>query len=584
MTHLIWCRLHGWRRRNGWLGIKSAAFVVFLDLIVTSTALAQIPSRKTLAPSSAVSQPASSPLVAEVPQDPLGRDTPYGTVMGFLKFAEQGNWERAAEFLDSKQPAKQKRELARQLKLVMDQGLSLNLEAVTKKPEGAPTEKHRITRTEIGTARIGDRTLLILLDRAQPTKAPPYWLFSAETLDGVQTLAANLEAPWFEKYVPQSLMETEIFGITVFRLISVPLAVVIVFGLIWLGTRLIRLGFVWILRKARGQNAAVPKMRFLGPIQVLILAYLTYIAGPAGVTLVARDVYRHVAIVATILGFTWLLIRVVGLVAELVEARFRKTYSLGKIAPLELASWTIKVILAVVSVVVILYTLNIDPTTVVTGLGLGGVALAFAAQKTIENVFGTVMIVADQPVRVGDFCRLGDSMGTGDTTGTIEEVGIRSTRVRTLDQTQLIIPNGHLASMVLENFSSRTMILLRHVISLRRETTADQIRYVLREIRTYLEGHAKVDAGTMRVRFIHVGGSSFDLEIYAYILVKKHREFLEVQEEVLLHIMDIIEGAGTALAFPSQTTYLARDTRPDVEKSRRAIEQARRWSEGRAAS
>ena len=156
--------------------------------------------------------------------------------------------------------------------------------------------------------------------------------------------------------------------------------------------------------------------------------------------------------------------------------------------------------------------------------------------------------------------------------------------VRTMDRTLLTVPNGQLASMVLENFTSRERIWFRHVIGLRYETTADQLRFVLAEIRQYLEGHPRVEAGTSRVRFIRFGGSSLDIEVFAYILHTDYGVFLEVQEEMLLRIMDIIANAGTGVAFPSQTTYLAKDKGLDAEKGQAAVQQARNRKSPNATS
>jgi len=137
---------------------------------------------------------------------------------------------------------------------------------------------------------------------------------------------------------------------------------------------------------------------------------------------------------------------------------------------------------------------------------------------------------------------------------------------------------------MLENFSSRERIWFRHIIGLRYETTADQLRYVLEEIRSYLKTHPKVDPRASRVRFIRFGSSSLDLEVFTYVLVNDFPVFLEIQEELLLRIMDIIADAGTHVAFPSQTTYLAKDTGLDDEKSRAAVEQIRKQRNSVAAS
>jgi len=555
-------------------GARCASYLVLVSVVSAGTARGQKLLQK-----AAPSQPAPTPPAQEVPQDPFGRDTPHGTVVGFLKAAEQGDWERATQFVDSKQPPAQKQELARQLKLVMDRGLTLDLDTISKSPEGTPQEKWRKTRNEIGTARLGDLSLPILLDRIEPTaKRPPYWLFSAETVIELPEVAHDLEAPWFEAYIPKSLLENKVLGIPVLRFIEIPLVISVAFGVVLAITWALGLLVRGMLRLAR-TSPIVLRAGFLGPVRVLILGYLVYAAAPLAHTLVGREIWRDVVAPAVaILGFAWLVMRTLDLVSDLLVARFRKRDSLRRIAPLRLSRWVVKALIAVVTVVIILYKVGINPTTVVTGVGLGGVALAFAAQKTIENVFGTVMIVVDQPLRVGDFCKVGDSLGT------IEDIGLRSTRVRTLDRTVVTVPNGQLASMTVENYASRERIWFRHVIGLRYETTADQLRYVLSEIRTLLQEHSKVESATARVRFIRFGGSSLDLEVFAYVLLADFAAFLEVQEELLLRIMDIVESAGTGIAFPSQTTYLAKDSGLDAKKSQVAMEQIRRRREKRAAS
>ena len=545
-----------------------ASVLVLMSVLPTGFALGQTAKGLTAGPGAS---PNVQPQPAEqAPQDPLGRDTPYGTVVSFIEAAEQGNWERASEFLDSRLPTAKKQALARQLKLVLDRGLNLNLETISKSPQGTPTEKWRVSRNEIGTVRINDQSLVILLDRITPTaKRPPYWLFSAETLAGVPEIAQDLEAPWFEAYIPKALLENLIFGIPVFRWISIPLITSLVFAFVWVLTWIINAlarGIFLLIRK----TPIGVKAPFLNPIRVLILGYLINVIAPLATTLAARQLWRNIAIAVTILGCAWFLTRTVDLIAELAMARFRRSDSLYRIAPVHLYSWVIKALVGVISLAAILYAMGITLSTVVTGVGLGGIALAFAAQKTIENVFGTVMIVVDKPVRVGDFCKIGDAIGT------IEEIRLRSTRVRTLDRTILTVPNGQLASMIIENYASRERIWFRHLISLRYETTADQLRYVLGEVRKLLVNHSKVDPSSARVRFVRFGSSSLDMEIFAYVVVTDFAAFLEIQEELLLRIMDIITGSGTSIALPSQTTYLTKDRGLDAQKTQAAVEMVRR--------
>jgi MscS family membrane protein len=181
-----------------------------------------------------------------------------------------------------------------------------------------------------------------------------------------------------------------------------------------------------------------------------------------------------------------------------------------------------------------------------------------------------VALISDEPIRVGDFCQFADKLGT------VEDIGLRSTRVRTLDRTILSIPNGQLSLMTLENFTLRDKFLFRHKIGLRYETTPEQMRCVLTQIRELLRSHPKVDQGDARARLIGFADSSFTVEVFAHIVGEAFRNFLETQEELLLLILDIIVAAGSAVAYPSRTLYVARDKPQDpalVEQAATRVQQ-----------
>ena len=187
-------------------------------------------------------------------------------------------------------------------------------------------------------------------------------------------------------------------------------------------------------------------------------------------------------------------------------------------------------------------------TTVLAGVGVGSLAVALAAQKTIENLFGGVAVISDRPVLVGNTCRFGDRIGT------VEDIGLRSTRIRTPDRTLVTVPNAQFSSMTLENLSRRDRIWFHPRLSLTRETSPAQIRRLLDLISHVLSSNPKVDSGSHSVRFVAVGTYSLDLDVSAYILTSDDDEFGRVQQDLLLRILEAVESAGTRLALPTQAT------------------------------
>jgi MscS family membrane protein len=192
------------------------------------------------------------------------------------------------------------------------------------------------------------------------------------------------------------------------------------------------------------------------------------------------------------------------------------------------------------------------PTQVLLGsLGVGGLAISFGVQPYVKNLIGGITLFASRPVKIGDFCEF------GGVTGTVEDIGLRSTSMRTVDQSLVIIPNSQVSENQVVNYSRRDRRLLQFTIGVRYETHRQQIITITDQIKTYLRDHSLIV--DERVRFIGLGDASLDIEIYAYVLTLSYAEFLEVKEALLLHIMEIVETVGSDFAFPSSTVYMARD-------------------------
>jgi len=193
---------------------------------------------------------------------------------------------------------------------------------------------------------------------------------------------------------------------------------------------------------------------------------------------------------------------------------------------------------------------SIDPTPALAGLGVGGIAVALAAQKTLENMIAGASLVFDQAVRIGDY------MKVGELEGTVEHIGLRSTRIRTPNRTVVTIPNSQIANMSLETFSARDKFWFHPVIGLRYETTQDQMRLVLDGVRDLLECHERVERTSVRVRFLRLGAFSLDVDVFAYVHARDWAHFLEIQESLLLGITTVIHAVGTEIAFPTQTMHM----------------------------
>ena len=472
----------------------------------------------------------------------MGAVPPYGTAVGLIRAAEQENLDRAAEYLESALKPPDRRELARKLGDVLDRKLLTSLDRLSREPGGDPGDG-LTDRDRIGLVESASGNVEIFLDRVQRGQSNPIWLFSSSTLQEIPRLYEEIQPPWIEGYLPEPLRTTQWLAIPLYRWIAVLLVIPLVFGLASLFTRAVS---VWLspwlgrLPPDKGDYRLVSA----GPLGLLVLSACFYAGSFFGLTLTTRHFWQRVSETLMVMALCWVSLRLVDVVEGASLKRLQRHHRTGDVALIRLINRLLKAASVIVACLLLLYLADVDLTAALTGLGVGGIAIGFGAQKTIENLFGGIMVISDKPVNIGDFCKVGEYVGT------VEDIGIRSTRLRTLDRTVVSVPNGQLAAMILENFAQRDRIRFHHTIGLGRETTADQLRYVLAEIRRLLDAHPKVDAVSARTRFIKFSGASLDLEVFAYILESEQTAFLAIQEDLLLGIMDIIVHSGASVAVP----------------------------------
>ena len=536
----------------------SIAFTLLLvACIVTSGLAAQKPGA--LPGAKEAQRPAEQETVVD---DPLGRSTPQGTVFGFIKAASKGNYDLALQYLDTKTKGTGAQKLVSGLQAVLDYGFSGHLGMLSNKPEGNLGDNLPPSKERVGTVKTPSGSLDVLLERVERGNGPPIWLFSKETLKEVPETYKEIEVHAIDAYLPEFLVNTWVLGFPLWRWFFVLLVIPLAFGLAILITRLILsllMFFVPRTAKARGDRLM---RRLTGPIRTLIFALALWVISFLSQSVLMSNFWAYVAFTLTVIGATWLCLRVIDVAFALKESRFGVTSS-DKISMVQLGRKLSKIMAVIVGALVVFHIAGINIPAVLAGLGIGGIAVAFAAQKTLENLFGGVMIISDKPIHVGDFCRAGEYIGH------VESIGLRSTRIRTLKRTVVSVPNGQLAVMSLENFAMRDKILFHHILRLRYETTPDQLRYVLAEIRKMLYEHSKVESPSARIRFIGFGNSSLDLEVFAYVSGDRVRAFSSCPgRPPSAHDWRLSRRAGPVLPSPRRPPTLPETPASMLRKAR----------------
>jgi MscS family membrane protein len=518
-------------------------------------------------------QSAQTSKAAPEPGDPLGRDTPRGTITGLNRAVHRGDFVVASRYMQIA-PAQRPdtEQLARDLTDLIDRFYIGPITSLSGAREGTltdglPPDRERVVLT------IAGKPIEIELVRVTDPQWGLVWLISSPTLAKVPALRQSAEARWFERGMPEALVDATVFGVSVARWIGWAIYFVVPFAALWF----LSIVFIVIARRlvtepARRTLLDLWHARLRRPV-ILVMTLGIQLAGISllGFSLRFRLVFSRIALVLLVFAATWLLWRLMalGFADARLAAQRRGQASIRSL--LLLAERVCKSVLVLVAIFALLTIAGVDTTTALAGVGLGGVAVALGAQKSVENLLGGFFLLTDGVLAVGDTCSISNRVGV------VEDITMRSVRLRTAEQTLLSVPAGILSQSSLENFATRDKILMQSTLRLRYGTTASQLRRVLTGIRSLLHDHPDVETSTARIRLMDFGVRAIELELFAYVLSSDWLKFLAVREDLFLQIAALVESSGTGFAQPTvvyqepaPTTETRMDAPDDDAPARRA--------------
>jgi len=488
---------------------------------------------------------------ADTPSAAVAPGSPRASLQEFLRLAKAQDWLAASTYLAV--PESDRAEaplLARRLKLVLDQRLALNLTAVSALIVGDTTDGDmqgdRIGVVAGSTGR-EDAVRMVRLATASPAR----WVFSTTTVALINGWYENLGAPWVRDRVPPALMVEGPWHVFYWQWIALALAMPILVLLSWFVGGLLRGILTRLATRTATEWDDLLVLHLRGPFRLWVAA----VAATPLLNLIELNTRVSTIVDATtrglvLLSLFWGVLRVIRLVQERVaNAVWVSGDSQQARTLVPLLGNILRVTLGLIAILVTLSQFGYPVGTLLAGLGIGGIAVALAGQKTVEHLFGSVSLAADKAFRVGDWVR------AGTTEGTIERIGLRSTSFRTNDRTVVRIPNGRLADERIETFGERDRMFLRTDLDLVFGTTTDQVDAIRDDVEATLRAHPKIWPDAVRVHVVAFTESAIRMRVFAWFETPDWGEFLMIRHRLLLDFMRTVERHGSSFAFPSRTVY-----------------------------
>ena len=525
-----------------WLGL-SALLVLGLLLGIPGSARAQA------AHPTAVSPAASAVSPDKRPEDEAA-DSPRACMRAFLDLSERGRYDDAAHYLDVPKGAEKRGgDLAQKLYEVLQERLWVDAErlsaaALGRKEDGLPSGTEELGK--ITDSKGHPVAIRLVRHESRSAEDESRWVFSQATLIAVDALHASLRSRWVRDHLPAPLLARGPRSLYYWQWLALPALAL----LSALAGRLLTSASGAIAQRLLAARPWAVRLlpRLARPATMAWALLLFWLLLPSlALTLRAEDLVERVLRALGYLAFFWALVRCVTVAGdEVAQAKWASSRrNIRSITAIVVSLG--KVVVAALALMVALSELGYPVTTVVAGLGIGGVALALAAQKTVENLFGSVSILADQPFGVGDTIKV------DGVEGTVETIGLRSTRMRTVERTLVIIPNGKLADMRIESLGPRDRIRFAVKLGLARDTDVATIEAIIAALREKIGEHASVIETEVLVHLAGLGESSFDVEASAPVETTDATAFAQIREELLLSCVRVVASHGARLAVPARS-------------------------------
>ena len=475
--------------------------------------------------------------------------TPLNAMLGLRKAMSNQDHEKAAEFLDRRYLPEEMEQYSTEdlltaLSYVFGQQNIINLAEISDHPEGNLQDGLPKYREQIGTVTISTGDIPIYLQRVPDGKGGRVWKLSNATIAEIPAMWDELGYSPVAEYLNQHLPAITFMGMDNWQLLGTILVFILAWPLAALSSYLLmRLALLIPNRFPMGiQRFFKGSMRFF-----LFILIARIFIGQLGLSVTAR-----IFLESSGMDFIAWTILLLGLMSLLRDYQIRKMQYAGNTQYVALLKPFTTMAKVIVVTIICLYwanTAGYDMSTILAGLGVGSLAVALAAQKTLENLIGAVTLYTARPVRAGDFCRF------GNITGTVEEIGLRSTLLRTLDRSMLVVPNSVFASQEIENFSHRDRI--RYFRRFRLQLAgAEQLRFILAEVRKTFLSHPQVLQDTVSVRFETIEDANAILRLDAGVNTTDYQAFLAVAEDLNLRVVETVQGAGAIFSGPGQLLQL----------------------------
>lgn len=478
--------------------------------------------------------------------DSFGRDTPRHTVQGFISALGENDYLLASNYLNlskSDNPTT----IVRQFKQALDAGGRFQPDLqINNTPEGNLTDQLPPSQENVGAINVGEKSVPLILERVVSKQGEQYWQFSTDTLSSIPEVIENTEPTLVSRYTFDSLEGKKLFGYQVADLAAALMmtvgSFVFTYIMVWLLYHLLRI----VYPRVRGVPLPLPDKVVL-PLAVVIMALiLSEVMVYAGVSVTLREPINRFTEIASWLALTWLLLRVIDAIfTRAVNLSYKKNYT-ERVSILGLLRKVVKALLLIFAVIVIFGNLGFDLTTGIAALGVGGLALALGAQKTIENLVGSVVVVADSPVRIGDYCKFGTYEGT------VIDIGIRSSRVRTLTRTVVTVPNGDFSSMQIENFTSRDMFRFFHQLYIKRTADIDVVFKMVKDLDEFIDEHYLTNQEWNQVNILELRQDCYIIQLQAYVNANGVTEFYDKQNVLFVDLLNQVAKYDVEHALPTQ--------------------------------